>query len=567
MQTYSLSQFNFDEDNRIFLNPAISDFNYSDGDSEENKIYSALSESTDRSCFSEELISRIIDWPTEYHFSPVRHNLLRHLNFKQSDRILELGCGCGAITRQLGETLATVTSVEGSVRRAKCAALRCRDLENVSIYVSNFQNVKFEQEFDYVTLIGVLEYSSIFFNSDHPFEECLKIAKSALKPEGKLIIAIENKLGLKYFNGLDEDHEGKAYFGISSLYNSSTASTFGRKEISDLLLKSGFKHSEFQYPFPDYKMPSLVLKDETINSDIIDILELLRPLKARNYGSSFTGNFEEGKVWPALHLNGVLRDFSNSFLIITSRSEFAPDNSDLVAVKYATDRRVSFMTRTDFNLDEQSGIIVRKRLLDVKKEITSGKLNFINRSHEKYIKGTTLEQMILLDIGKEDLNMIKKHIKLWLDHIEKNGISKFNHEDKYRSVLKSEYIDCLPSNIIFNESRLEYIDIEWSYNGDFTMKFLFYKFWRNLLQFEIEFFKSIYGLHKDYFIKWAEEFKIHFSKAELADCESLYNEICSIVYYEQYETRRSITTRLILQQFKNFMKKFLPPILVEFVKK
>ena len=68
----------------------------------------------------------------------MRHNLLRHLNFKKGASLLELGAGCGAITRQLGELGLDVTAVEGSPLRAKINRVRCSDLENVRVYAANF---------------------------------------------------------------------------------------------------------------------------------------------------------------------------------------------------------------------------------------------------------------------------------------------------------------------------------------------------------------------------------------------------------------------------------------------
>jgi 16S rRNA A1518/A1519 N6-dimethyltransferase RsmA/KsgA/DIM1 with predicted DNA glycosylase/AP lyase activity len=59
------------------------------------------------------LRKKITDWPTEYHFSRQRHCLLRPLNIQAGEDVLELGCGCGAMTRYLGEIGAIVDSIEG----------------------------------------------------------------------------------------------------------------------------------------------------------------------------------------------------------------------------------------------------------------------------------------------------------------------------------------------------------------------------------------------------------------------------------------------------------------------
>jgi SAM-dependent methyltransferase len=561
-----LDKFIFDEQAGVWLHPENEQtgFNYSDGDFEENRIYNILLNSSDRSCFSEELVSKIIDWPTEYHFSPQRHNLLRHFKFNHSDKILELGCGCGAITRQLGETGAQITAVEGSTRRAGCTALRCGDLENVKVFVSNFQNIAFEQNFDYITLIGVLEYASLYFDSEQPFDECLKIIQKALKPEGKLIIAIENKLGLKYFNGLSEDHLGIPYYGIYNLYNRKTATTFGKLEISDLLNRTGYDNLKFQYPFPDYKLPSLLINEEAFNNKYFDVLELLRPIKARDYGSSFKGNFDEGMVWPVLQQNKLLQDFSNSFLIIANLSK-NKSKSEFIAVKYSTDRRISYMTQTQFIADGDLNVIVNKKLLNSSDEQSNEIMKFISTS-ELYEKGQTLEHLIIHAIKHKNLDRLKFQITLWLDFVFKNGVLSFNETDIYSSIVKPDFIDCLPSNIIVQEQELKYIDKEWLFTNEFSIKFLFYKFWRNVLQFETNVFKIFYGANRDYFSLWAAEFQICFSKKDLTECVKIYNKIGSIVYYEAIIPKKGREKFMFYPRLKRILKEILPPVLTKLIK-
>ena len=47
-----------------------------------------------------------------------------------------------------------------------------------------------------------------------------------MKKNGKLYIAIENRLGMKYFAGYNEDHIGKPFIGIEGYDNKNKVRTF-----------------------------------------------------------------------------------------------------------------------------------------------------------------------------------------------------------------------------------------------------------------------------------------------------------------------------------------------------
>ena len=93
-------------------------FAYSDGAEAERRIYRIVRGARDRGTFSNELAGAITDWPSEYHLGRQRHCIVRPLGIKSGDRVLELGCGCGAVTRHLGEIGADVTAIEGAWPRA-----------------------------------------------------------------------------------------------------------------------------------------------------------------------------------------------------------------------------------------------------------------------------------------------------------------------------------------------------------------------------------------------------------------------------------------------------------------
>jgi len=198
-----LNEFSQGLDSVFQAGSAERSFNYSDGEASETQLYKILSKANDLSCDSDELQAQISDWPTEYHLSSSRANLLKPLKLDGVTRVLELGCGCGSITRYLGEQEGLIVdSVEGSPSRAGLAALRCRDLDNVTICTANFNEIDFpESYYDLVLFVGVTEYAGRFSKRETDQEalaDLLNLGKRALKDNGVILVAIENRLGLKY---------------------------------------------------------------------------------------------------------------------------------------------------------------------------------------------------------------------------------------------------------------------------------------------------------------------------------------------------------------------------------
>ena len=282
---------------------------YSDGDIE-NEILNYAENYNENNI--EEVFKNDIRWPVFYHLTNIRKNIINWYPFKKNSSILEIGGGMGAITSTLCDKAERVVSVELSKRRASTIAARNKDRENLEIIVGNLNDIQFNEKFDYITLIGVLEYANLYTHTENPYIDFLKNIKKYLKKDGKILIAIENKLGMKYFAGAPEDHTSIIYDGIVGYANKSGIQTFGKKELQNMLKEVGLNQTKFYYPLPDYKLPNAIFSDEYLpDENSINNYNIY-------YYEGTKIQFDEKKAFEQTIKNGVFDIFSNSFFIEAS---------------------------------------------------------------------------------------------------------------------------------------------------------------------------------------------------------------------------------------------------------
>ena len=178
--------------------------------------------------------------------------------------------------------------------------------------MGNFEDIEFKEKYDYITLIGVLEYSIYYINSDDPFRDMLRKVKGLLKPGGKLFVAIENKYGLKYWAGASEDHTGKFFDGIQGYNDVDRVRTFSKDGLRKLLEDVGFVSNDFYYPVPDYKMPLEVYSEGYLpkKGDIKSI--------SAAYDRDRYVLFDETLTYDSLCEDGMFEQFANSFIVVSA---------------------------------------------------------------------------------------------------------------------------------------------------------------------------------------------------------------------------------------------------------
>lgn len=263
------------------------------------------------------VIAQSNSWEILYHFSHIRQNIVSWLPITKNDKVLEIGAGCGAITGALADLAGSVTCIELSKKRSLINANRNCDKSNIEILVGNFTDIEadLEEKFDYITLIGVFEYAESYIAADNPYHEFLKTILKHLKPGGKIVMAIENQMGLKYWAGCMEDHVGKYFEGIEGYLHTEGVHTFSKKGLERILNDCEGISYTFYYPYPDYKFPMSIYSDEYLPK----IGELTNNIN--NFDRERLVLFDEGQAFDNIIKNGMFPEYSNSFLIIVEQGE------------------------------------------------------------------------------------------------------------------------------------------------------------------------------------------------------------------------------------------------------
>ena len=206
---------------------------------------------------------------------PSRNTFFREILPPRGLQVLDVGSGWGQQALELARHN-TVCAVEPNPDRLAFirAAARQEQPPHALYYLAaNFQDLEFESTFDLATCIGVLEWVGSFSPLPDPREsqrQFLRRLHGALKPGGRLLIGIENRLGLKYLMHAPDDHTGVAdisclpYEQANRLWRQRTGSdlrviTYAEPEYRRLLAETGFTHAEFYAAYPDYKLARVVL--------------------------------------------------------------------------------------------------------------------------------------------------------------------------------------------------------------------------------------------------------------------------------------------------------------------
>jgi len=283
------------------------------------------------------MLSKGNDWLRRMVLSPSRALFLNLLELNGSETVLDLGSGWGQLTRELASRASSVISVEPNLERLKInhAINQQQQRDNICHIQANVFDLPLQAEaVDVAVLCGVLEWLGFDGNEDvgEMQQRGLKIIHDTLKPEAQILIAIENRTGLKYLLGEKDDHtatsdicylpfeEAAATF-LEQCNKPLRARTYDYLEYQKLLSNTGFKDIEIYLAFPDYKLPQVIIPataTKTLENFVANV----------GLPSDHSGLDGEvckqaallGRLYRAVNKLEVLHAFAPSFIIVGRKS-------------------------------------------------------------------------------------------------------------------------------------------------------------------------------------------------------------------------------------------------------
>ena len=334
-----------------------------------------------------------------------------------------------------------------------------------------------------------------------------------------MLIAIENKLGLKYFAGAREDHTRKFFDGINNYpHKELDVKTFGKEELTNLFNDCGIGVQQFYYPHPDYKIPKVVYSDSFLPGVHTTIPKSHLP--SPNFDQPREFLFSEQQFALSLEKNKIFDKFANSFLVEGVKGEVSNQSGEVVFGQTSPNRGASYKIRTTaYELNKSGHIRFKKealtkeaiphiqkmfttyrKLTDI---LTQNKLIRVAQPLESidgksavefdFIKGQSAEDLLLHAILEDKLDEASEIIKKFTSIIQSlsqnvsekpigknfskyfgsNEVSKFNHKE----VVTSGLLDLNLDNFIIDEKDKSWwlIDYEWRLDVPIPLELVKYR--------------------------------------------------------------------------------------------
>lgn len=423
-----------------------------------------------------------------YENSDFRKNVIHWYPVKENSSVLQIGYDSIKIVEELCDKFEKVTICVNNEEDKKEILEKYSDLE-ITI-IDNLDKIPKTEEYDYVALIGTLEiYKDIVEKKAYKrLEKMLNIAKKACKEDGKILLAVDNKYGMKFWTTM--------YAQKNILCNQTFA--ISKTMINELLQKLNLTNYKYYYMLPDYKMTNVIFTDKYLPN-----IESI----SRNftYGEEDFATFNQTEAYGEILKENpeLFKLYANSYFIEISKQELVDNNIKFVSYTNIRQSEFSIQTtifedrveKTYLNKESKQHIENIKKNIDIMNENDIKTLDSYEKEKiiSKFVSNAKTYDKILLEYLEKGDNdtffekirdykkfLIKKLGKVNYNEIKDNNIfTKYeikleeNIANKFNFV-KNGLWDMIFQNIFYIENEMCFYDQEW-YDENVPSEYIIYR--------------------------------------------------------------------------------------------
>ena len=330
--------------------------------------------------------------------------------------------------------------------------------------------------FDYVIVIGMLETC---------FEpiKMLERWKSVLKENGKLLLGVENRLGLRYFCGDRDPFTKRNFDGIEnyrrqdhSNIKSMGGRCYARFEIEAMLDKAGFHSRKFYSVLPDLEQTQLIYAEDYLPNEEL----AMRYTPMYHYPDAVF--LHEGLLYKSIIQNGMFHQMANAYLIECSEAgEFVDVRHVTLSMDRGPEQAFATIIRTDNKVEKRplypQGINKLKQLQESAEDLKAHGIPVVDAQlvDDAYIMpyvespiGNSYMQDLLLHNKEEFIRKMDQLRDLILkssEHVEQNELG---------IILKKGYIDLVSLNCFYKDGEFVFYDQEF-YEENYPANAIIYR--------------------------------------------------------------------------------------------
>lgn len=409
--------------------------------------------------------------------SNIRENIVKWYSFKENSSVLEIGANFGEITSILCEKVSKVVALETSKEKRDAILERNKEKTNLNV-IKKIDEIK--EKFDYITLIGIENIT------DNP-QEILEEIKKYLNPQGIILLATDNKLGMKYFNKYDEEEGNVTNLVDKKLYT--------LREIEEQIKQAGYLNFKRYFPMTDYKLTNVIYTD----NNMLSKNTLSRNIIYNNSEDTIRF-YEQNNVYRELleEDKNMFKIFCNSFLLEIFNGEYVENEIRLIAFSNMrkTKYRIQTVMEKEFVYKCAGGIEAKEHIENIKENIEVLKRSNLNSMDtyndeaiiSKYTESLTLDKVLINLMQENQKEETIQIIKRWKQELL-NKLEKADEEenifDKYKidyqnyniqdmTWIKNGLWDLIFQNCFYIDNEFYFYDQEWK-EKNIPIEFIFYR--------------------------------------------------------------------------------------------